>query len=546
MTERRKPRKVTHRVASPTLATAPHAERESAASVLRSGRPSFVDKIVTLQELREISQRSRRLGTGWVHCHGCFDVVHGGHLRYLEQARRAGDCLVVSLTSDRAIYKEDGTRPVVPQELRAEALAALEIVDYVSIVDAPTALPAIEAVAPALYVKGKEYAGSLHAGFVLECECVEALGGSVLFASDAAVFSSTELLGARSHCRGEASLGSQSRLEVSCQRWGVTPARLREVSSQVRGRSIAVLGDSTLDRVVSGQRLAEAADGVPRLRERAEHFRPGGAARVALDIARLGARPVLLTALASGAESERFERDLRNGGVEVVAIATRDRLPRRTWFCAGSQPLLCVSEGTVLSRGNSRRGRTETTFGWDVGAAKALVVLDPGFGLLSTEAAASALELARQQELPLIGGEHMGDAQPAGVALRVLSEQRLRAQADDFVTPLPSLAEAFMRDLAVARMVVALDRGGALLLGLGRCEAQTASQSTYLQANYIPPFAPGGAVGPGRREEPLLGASAVAQSLGLSLPLLGYWAEASSPPIDAVGLELVEPSAPSS
>ena len=140
-------------------------------------------KVCTLEELIQIRSEARAAGKVVVQCHGCFDIVHPGHLRYLQFARQQGDALAVSLTGDDAIEKSDGTRPYVPQELRAESLAALEVVDHVAVVDGPTAEPVIEALRPAVYIKGKEYEGSDHPGFLAERRLVESLGGRVIFSS---------------------------------------------------------------------------------------------------------------------------------------------------------------------------------------------------------------------------------------------------------------------------------------------------------------------------------------------------------------------------
>src|SRR5690606_4404366 len=138
-----------------------------------------------------LGETCRAAGKTVVHCHGCFDIVHPGHVRYLRYAGQLGDVLVVSLTSDDAIEKGDGARPYVPQELRAESLAALEFVDHVVVADGPTAESVIRELRPSLYVKGKEYEGSKHPGFLAEQTLVEELGGRVMFSSGDVVFSST-------------------------------------------------------------------------------------------------------------------------------------------------------------------------------------------------------------------------------------------------------------------------------------------------------------------------------------------------------------------
>jgi len=111
-----------------------------------------------------------------VFTNGCFDVLHRGHVAYLNQAKRLGDVLVVAVNSDASVRRLKGPgRPVNPVEDRAAVLAALSCVDYVVVFeeDSPAAL--IEAVRPDIYVKGGDYTLDM----IPERALVEAIGGQV-------------------------------------------------------------------------------------------------------------------------------------------------------------------------------------------------------------------------------------------------------------------------------------------------------------------------------------------------------------------------------
>ena len=114
-----------------------------------------------------------------VHCHGVFDLIHIGHIRHLQQARRLGDVLVVTMTPDRYVNKGPH-RPAFGQDLRAEGVAALDCVDYVALNEWPTAVEAIQLLKPDIYVKGSEYGnpeGDLTGNIVPEEAAVKATGG---------------------------------------------------------------------------------------------------------------------------------------------------------------------------------------------------------------------------------------------------------------------------------------------------------------------------------------------------------------------------------
>jgi D-glycero-beta-D-manno-heptose 1-phosphate adenylyltransferase len=115
-------------------------------------------KIITLDELKEKSDRLRSAGKQVVATNGCFDILHVGHVRYLAAARKLGDVLVVGLNGDNSLQqlKGDG-RPINREQDRAEVLAAIESVDYVTIFPELRATNFLRAAQPAVYAKGGDY-----------------------------------------------------------------------------------------------------------------------------------------------------------------------------------------------------------------------------------------------------------------------------------------------------------------------------------------------------------------------------------------------------
>ena len=115
-------------------------------------------KILTLDQLAAESARLRSKSTRVVATNGCFDILHVGHVRYLAAARKLGDVLVVGLNGDDSVHQLKGEgRPVNREQDRAEVLAALESVDYVTIFPENRATNFLRAAAPAVYAKGGDY-----------------------------------------------------------------------------------------------------------------------------------------------------------------------------------------------------------------------------------------------------------------------------------------------------------------------------------------------------------------------------------------------------
>jgi rfaE bifunctional protein nucleotidyltransferase chain/domain len=168
---------------------------DAAAVPPMEGEASARTKIKTLDELVEIAAKARADGKKLVLAHGTFDLLHMGHVRHLEQARREGDMLIVTITGDAFVNKGPG-RPVFTALLRAEMLAALACVDGVAVNEAPTAESVIAALKPDIYVKGSDYAeaeSDATGKIIDERAAVEAHGGRVFF-TDEITFSSSSLL----------------------------------------------------------------------------------------------------------------------------------------------------------------------------------------------------------------------------------------------------------------------------------------------------------------------------------------------------------------
>src|ERR1700736_953315 len=119
------------------------------------------EKILTRPALATEVRRRQRGGERCVFTNGCFDLLHLGHVRYLQEARALGDFLILGLNDDAGVRLLKGVgRPLVSEQERAEILAALTCIDYVTIFAEPTASLLVQLLQPAIYVKGADYANA--------------------------------------------------------------------------------------------------------------------------------------------------------------------------------------------------------------------------------------------------------------------------------------------------------------------------------------------------------------------------------------------------
>ena len=148
-------------------------------------------KIYQRSKLASILQQARADGVVVVTTNGCFDVLHLGHLRYLQAAPQLGDLLVVAVNSDTSVRHLKGeNRPLVPEEERAEMLAGLECVDYVVIFPELTPISLLSQLKPNIHVKGGDYKLEQ----LIERDVVEANGGKVIVGLNVPGKSTTNLI----------------------------------------------------------------------------------------------------------------------------------------------------------------------------------------------------------------------------------------------------------------------------------------------------------------------------------------------------------------
>jgi rfaE bifunctional protein kinase chain/domain/rfaE bifunctional protein nucleotidyltransferase chain/domain len=485
-------------------------------------------KICALGDLEALGRRYREAGKRVVHCHGCFDLVHPGHLRYLEFSRAQGDVLVVSLTGDDAIEKADGTRPYVPQELRAENLAAIEYVNHVVVCDGPTGEPVIERLRPDLYVKGKEYEGSDHAGFLAEKTLVEQHGGRVVFSSGEVVFSSTALLQTMSD---ESAMNPAQRLAACCGRWGLGSASVRQLlTTGFRDQRVAVVGDCMIDQYVfcdGGQVAGEAP--ILSVRPLEEVQYPGGAAVIASHLKALGARPHLLTCVGDDEHSRWLLHAMAELDVEVTALPVRRTLPSKQRFLVDTQKLLKVDRGEAQPLDSAAQRKLLAALTDLRGQLDALVLTDFGYGTL-TLSLLDRLMPAMRPHVKVISGDVSGPRRTL-LAMRdadllTPNERELRSVVGDFDGSLPTLAMALMRPLGLANLAVTMGQRGCLLFR-PREERREDWFHARLRSDFLPSLA-GQVVDPLGAGDALLSCATLALCAGASLPQAGYLGSAAA------------------
>lgn len=480
----------------------------------------FHRKIAALERLQRHVQEARRKGLTIVQCHGCFDIVHPGHIRYLEFARRQGDVLVVTLTGDSDIVK-GSEKPYIPEELRAENLAALEFVDWVCVDHSPTAEFVLEAVRPDVYVKGREYEFSRDPRFLRERELVERQGGRVIFSSGDVVFSSTQLVETLPH---DADL-EQHRLQLICRRHNIHEGRLVETIDRFRDLRVVVVGDMILDRYVFCDVIDVASESpLMSLSRLSERRYVGGAAIVARHVAAMGAHARLVSAVAGDEASAYAENVLDDEGVETRLVTTRTGLVEKTRYLVDESKLLKVERGKPEPLDSEAERRIASVLEEAAGDADAVVFCDFGYGVLSRGLLERTLPNLRRKVQTItadVSGPHANLTHFQKADLLCPSEREMRFTLHDFEQGLSSLAWNLLDATQARHLFVTLDKKGLVLFERRSQDPHSPEWAGRLKSEHLPSFAEQTVdrLGCG---DALLTASTLAVAAGAELSLAAY------------------------
>jgi cytidyltransferase-like protein len=274
-------------------------------------------KIKNVDELADLVVQAQAKGLSVAQCHGVFDLLHPGHIRHFEAARGIAGMLVVTLTADEHVNKGPG-RPVFNQRLRAESIAAFQAVDYVAVIEAPTAVEAILKLRPDFYVKGREDAHAeddLTNKIAEEEAAVRAVGGQV-YVTDDITFSSTSLL---NNYFAVFSPEADEYLRRFRRRYdaGKVIDRLRALQSL----RVLVLGDIIIDEYHYCKVMGKSSKS-PTLTARflSAERHAGGALAVANHVAGYTSEVHLLTYLGDPAGDEAFVRSRLKPNVQAHLV----------------------------------------------------------------------------------------------------------------------------------------------------------------------------------------------------------------------------------
>jgi rfaE bifunctional protein nucleotidyltransferase chain/domain len=423
-------------------------------------------KLLGLPDLRAWRSAARSAGQTVVHCHGCFDIVHPGHIAHLQQARALGDLLVVTVSSDSNVNK-GVSRPLIPEDLRAASLAALACVDAVYINPHPTAVELLADLQPDIYVKGREYETSQDPRFLAERDAVTASGGRVIFSSGDVIYSSTALI--TQLADPTSPLGatySAEKLTRFLDRNDLTPSHLTNLLQRFRGQRVLIVGDYIQDRYHFCDPTAIASEGpMMTLRALASTDYDGGAAILARHLAAQNAIPTLITTLPDNSDTDHLRLRLSAENITLLPTFARKDTIIKERYLSETQKLFKVDRGQPASLDSTTITALAQTILTQAEQADAVILVDFGYGTLSAGLLALITEKLRDRPLILTGD--ISGKSPLlphfhGFDLVTPTERELRDTLADHASAINTVAWRFLNTTRTKGLILTLGKQGLL------------------------------------------------------------------------------------
>lgn len=438
-------------------------------------------KIRTPEELAQIRADLRAQGKRVVQCHGCFDIVHPGHIRYLQFAREQGDVLFVSISADEMVGK-GVQRPFINQDLRAENLASFEFVDYVTVDHNTWAGPVLETLRPDVYVKGKEYEQSADGRFLRERALVEGYGGKVIFSSGDVVYSSTLLIKQFQERFGL----ERERVKFFCKQNKLSKETLKHSLDLAKDKRVLVIGDAILDKYVACDALGVASESpILSVKPYKDTWFLGGGALIAGQLHALGAKATYLTCFGDHAEASFFTAHMKDAGIELrVAHADERPVYVKTRYLVDDRKVFKVDEGRRAPISSAGTKELIALLRETVKSCDAIIATDFGYGLFSADLVTAISEVAREENKPLAvdvsfnGFSSLLHFKHARLATP--TERELRSAFGDQESGLSHLVGAYFEATGASRLVLTLGKRGLILF-----DNKPAPNGTY-PADYLP------------------------------------------------------------
>ena len=360
------------------------------------------DKIITLAELMDqIIPACQRDGDSIVLCHGYYNIIHPGHMRFIEHAKSLGNKLIVAVYGDR-YFSDLERKRMYPQLVRAQGLSALHMVDYVLILDSITLLDTLVSVKPAVFVMGKDYEQERNGEEAEASRFASSAGIKVVYHSGEIHYASSELLHSSQQELEQARL---HQFIESCKRQQVNIVDLSHYLGEFSKRRLLVVGDTIVDQYAACEPLGMSAEApVVVVRELETQEYVGGAGIVAAHIRALGAECSYLSIVGKDQPGDFVRNEMEKQQISAYLIEDSSRPTTfKIRYMVNNQKLFRVSRLQEHSPSQELESQLIERLEELVPLVDGVLVSDYVYGVVTNRLLTRLLELARKHSVKLFG-----------------------------------------------------------------------------------------------------------------------------------------------
>jgi rfaE bifunctional protein kinase chain/domain len=363
---------------------------------------STYNKVLNVTDLTSQVQKVKAQNQKVVLCNGHFNVIHPGHLRFIQFAHQQGDKLLIAVEGDSALLKQAPRQRFFNQVERASSLAALQNVDLVIIIDEVSLNEVIDIVKPSVYVLGKEFEEERHEEIQQYIDCVTENNGKVVFGSGEVHYASVDFL---YQDYKEIEHGKLQSFHLTCRRNQVEIDSLKNLINQFQNLNLAVIGDTIVDQYVACDALGMSAEApVIAVQEMETKEFLGGAAIVANHLQSLGANCHFISVVGDDQPAHFLEQQLLQQGVQSSLLIDKGRPTTfKIRYMVNNQKLFRVSR---LQDHSISKSLEEQIIGHlkQIGPdLDGIVVSDFVYGVVTNRLLQSIIEIAKKYNIKLFG-----------------------------------------------------------------------------------------------------------------------------------------------
>ena len=422
------------------------------------------NKIIDIKKIKtKISTYKKR---GVVLCHGVFDLLHIGHIKHFKEAKSYGDTLVVSITSDLYVNKGPN-RPAFNERYRAEALASLEIVDYVLVNNNPSSIPVIKELKPNFYCKGPDY--KIHKDDITgkikkEISEVKKFGGKVVYTNDT-TFSSSKLINLFTD-----GFSSEHRSNIKKIKKDYSYKKILDLIKKFQDTKILIIGETIIDEYNFCEALGKSGkEPTLVLRDLNKESYLGGAAAIARHLSSFSKKISLLSMIGEKSEhKKKIIKELpKNVNFEYIKKTNSPTIVKKRFLDHISKNkvlgVYSVNDDKLVVKDENQFNKKLKKL---ISNHDLVIVSDYGHGLISEKSAkliskkSKYLAVNAQLNASNIGFHSMRKYK--NVDCVIINDRELRHELRDRNSPVTKLMQKLCKDQKIKNLIVTMGTQGSI------------------------------------------------------------------------------------